>query len=396
MIREGATSPEVDAESHAEANGRSWPARLQPAARPWAEPSWLGIGIGLLLMVLLPWLLTVFDGGRYVTSLFISIFIFGIVAQCWNLIMGVSGIYSFGQMALFCVGAFTTGALSQVFGVNPWISLWVAPITTVIAALIIGLPTLRLRGIYVVLLTLAFHELLRNYITTGPKELSGGGYGLLHVPKFGFENILGPQYEIVFYYYMGLVLFVIASYTIWRVIHSPIGIAFKALRDSEDYAISRGVDPFTFKLFLFAISAFFTGLAGGFYAHYNGAASTSLFDFGIMVNLLTMIVLGGWGIFAGPILGAALVTFLTEFLRAVDLWRNLALGVAMVAIVILAPQGLWPLVARAFTSLFGAFFAAGDEYEEAPEEPTGVGTEPTPLGSESATAGGESTEIEVR
>lgn len=334
------------------------PTRLKLAARPWSETSWLGVGIVTLLMLLLPWALTLFDGGNYITHLMITFFVWGIVTQCWNLIMGVSGIFSFGQLALFQVGAFTTGVLSFSVGISPWISIWAAPVVAVIAALLIGLPTLRLRGIYVVLLTLAFHELLRNWITTGPKWISAGGYGLCCVPKLGFENVLGPEYEKVFYYYLGLVFFGLTTYAIWRILNSPIGIAFKALRDSEEYAISRGVDPYRFKMFLFAVSAFFTGLAGGFSAHYNGSASTSLFDFGVVINLLVMIVLGGWGTFAGPIFGTAILTFLTELLRAFDLYRILALGLAMAVMAVAAPEGLWPLVARAFHSLFGVFAVA--------------------------------------
>jgi len=330
--------------------------RLRPTARPWAETSWLAVGVITVVMLGLPWALTRVDGGNYITHLIITFFVWGIVAQCWNLIMGVSGIYSFGQLALFQVGAFTTGVLSFAVGLNPWGSIWAAPIVAVIAALVIGLPTLRLRGIYVVLLTLAFHELLRNWITTGPQWISGGGYGLVRVPKLGFEAVLGPQYEKVFYYYTGLVFFGLATYAIWRILNSPIGLAFTALRDSEDYATSRGVDPFRFKLFLFAFSAFFTGLAGGFSAHYNGSASTSLFDFGVMINLLVMIVLGGWGTFAGPIVGTAILTFLTELLRAFDLYRILALGIAMAVIAVAAPEGLVPLCTRAFHRLFDVFF----------------------------------------
>jgi branched-chain amino acid transport system permease protein len=340
--------------------------RLLFAARPWAEVNWLGLFSLLVVLLVLPWGLSLIDGGNYVMHLIITFFIYGIVAQCWNLIMGVSGIYSFGQLALYAVGAFTTATLSQSFGVNPWLSIWAAPIAAVIAAVLIGLPTLRLRGIYVVLLTLAFHELARNFITTGPKIISGGGYGLLFVPKLGFDTLLGPEYEIVFYYYLALAFSLIASFAIWRLLHSPVGIALTALRDSEEYAVSRGVDPFRFKLLLFVFSAFFTGLAGGFTAHYLGAASTSLFDFGIMANLLAMIVLGGWGTFWGPIAGTAILTFLTEFLRTFDAYRNLSLGLAMALIAVLAPQGLAPLLARGFHALFGVF-AEADEGEESAE-----------------------------
>ena len=146
------------------------------------------------------------------------------------------------------MGGWTTGVLAMQLGWNPWVSIWLAPITTVIAALIIGLPTLRLRGIYVVLLTLAFHELLRNFVVTGPVIISGGGYGLKTVPKLGFEKWFGGGKEMILYYYMGFIFFGITTYAIWRILYSPIGMTFRALRDSEEYAVSRGVDPFRFKL----------------------------------------------------------------------------------------------------------------------------------------------------
>lgn len=327
--------------------------RLQWAAGPWAKISPINAVLALIAVLILPWIINNIRGGGFVLHLIILFFGWGMVVQCWNLIMGVSGIYSFGQVALFAVGGWTTGVLAFHYGWSPWLSIWLAPIVTVIAALIIGLPALRLRGTYVVLLTLAFHELLRNLFTTGPRILSGGGYGLKTVPKFGFDKWFGGAIDDkILYYYLGLLFFGITTYSIWRILHSPIGIAFRALRDSETYAISRGVDPFRFKLFLFAFSAFFTGLAGGFLTHYQGSISTSIFSFGILIDLLAMIVLGGWGTFWGPIVGTAVLTALPELLRGMDNYRNLSIGVALALIAILAPQGLGPLVANWVKKLF--------------------------------------------
>jgi branched-chain amino acid transport system permease protein len=324
--------------------------RLQRSAIPSANPNWLVIGVVVVLAVLLPWVTLRLAGGRFITHLIITFFVWGIVTQCWNLIMGVSGIYSFGQMALYAVGGWTTGTLTLHFGWNPLVSIWLAPIAAAIASLIIGLPTLRLRGVYVVLLTLAFHELLRNYVVNGPTIISGGGYGLRDVPKLGFERF-GGGWELLLYYYFGLTLFGIATYAIWRILHSPIGMAFRALRDSEEYAVSRGVDRFRFKLFLFAFSAFFTGLAGGFMTHYQGVASPSLLSFGVIINLLAMIVLGGWGTFWGPIVGTAILTILPEVLRSAEAYRNLTLGIALALIAVLAPRGLAPLLSQAVRNL---------------------------------------------
>jgi branched-chain amino acid transport system permease protein len=319
------------------------------------------VGVLLLVMVLLPWGIMQLSTGRFILHLFILFFVWAIVTQSWNMILGVGGIFSFAQLALMAVGAYTTGVLSLHLGWNPWISIWLAPVAAVIAALVIGLPSLRLRGPYVVLLTLAFHELLRNFATQGPAWIAGGGYGLRYVPKLGFEEWFGPMGGRVAYYYVGFLFFLIATYAIWRIFYSPIGMSFRALRDSETYAISRGVDPFRFKLLLFGVSAFFTGLAGGFLIHYNGALSPATLNFGIMINLLAMIVLGGWGTFWGPIVGTAVLTVLPEVLREVDVYRNVALGLTMALIAVFAPQGLGPLIADGVKKIFRYFRKGGQQ-----------------------------------
>ena len=329
--------------------------RLDRAAGPWAVPNKWFLIVLVVVALALPWGIIQLSIGRFVLHLTILFFAWGIVTQSWNLILGVGGIFSFAQVALFAVGGYTSGILSQQFGWSPFFTIWLAPVAATIAALIIGLPVLRLRGPYVVLLTLAFHELLRNFGTQGPTWIAGGGYGLRYVPKFGFEEMWGPTMGKVAYYYIGLLFFGIASYVIWRIFHSPIGMSFRAMRDSETYAISRGVDPFRFKLLLFALSAFFTGLAGGYLVHYNGAQSPAILNFGLLINLMAMIVLGGWGTFWGPIVGTAVLTALPEVLRAVDLYRNLSLGLVLVLVAMFAPEGLGPLVAKGVTNLSRVF-----------------------------------------
>jgi len=328
--------------------------RLDPAAGPWAKPNRVALVATILVFLAMPWVLVSFPIGRFALHLIILFFIWGIVTQSWNLILGVGGIFSFAQVSFFVIGGLASGVVAQQFGVSPFLTIWLAPIAATIAALIIGLPSLRLRGPYVVLLTLAFAELVRNFATQGPKWLAGGGYGLRDVPKFGFENLLGPSTGKVVYFYIALFLFGITTYVIWRIFHSPIGMSFRALRDSETYATSRGVDPFRFKMLLFALSAFFTGLAGGFLVHYNGSQAPTILNFSLTINLLAMIVLGGWGTFWGPILGTALLTALPEILRGpLDNWRNMAMGLSLALIAVFAPEGLFPLLSRGFKKLFG-------------------------------------------
>lgn len=149
-------------------------------------------------------------------------------------------------------------------------------------------------------------------------------------------------------YHLAFGLFVATTAAMGWVLRSPVGLSFQALRDAETYAVCRGVDPFRHKLFVFACSAVFTGLAGGLMTHHQGAISPSSLDFGLMIQVLAMIVIGGWGTFHGPIVGAATLTALIEFLERFKDQRPLILGLTLAFVAVAAPQGLLPLAIRAF------------------------------------------------
>src|SRR5262249_15012639 len=138
---------------------------------------------------------------------------------------------------------------------------------------------------------------------------------------------------------------------IYRIIRSPIGLGLKAMRDAEEVAANRGVNPARYKLLVFMISAFCTGLAGAFYVHYTGVVAPSVLDFGLTMNLLAMIVVGGWGTFAGPIVGTALLTVLSELLQGISVYRLVILGLIMVVTIVAAPQGLVGLATTALRRL---------------------------------------------
>lgn len=297
---------------------------------------WLVLSLGLVVLPLgLP--------NAYIMRLVILAFIWIAVNQCWNLVLGVAGIFSLAQLALFAIGGYTSAMLALYLGWPVWATMVIGALASVLASLLIGLPTLRLRGVYVVLLTLAFHEIIRVMIGTDQSGLTGGAFGLYNVPSFGAE-VFGKRGEITIHYYLALILSAITVLAIYRVTRSPVGLAFQALRDSEGYAISRGVSPFRYRMMVFAISAFFTGLIGAFYAHYLRTISPSVLSFGLMMNLMAMIVIGGWGSFSGPILGTILLVGLSEALHSVEQFRLILLGLAMAAVVVLFPSGLVSVV----------------------------------------------------
>jgi branched-chain amino acid transport system permease protein len=293
------------------------------------------IGVVILAALTLPLIVR----SPYLLNLLIVLSIYAIFNQSWNLVLGVSGIFSFAHLALFGVGAYTSVLLNYHYDVSPYIGTLAGALVAVVASLLIGLPSLRLRGIYVVLLTLAFHEILRNLIVTDTTKWTGGGFGLFNYSQYGLEN-LDQVTRLTIFYYVALALLVLCSYVMWWIMHSALGLAFRALRDSESYALARGVAEYRYKLLVFGTSAFFAGLAGAFYAHYLGAVSPSILSFGLMMNLLAMIVIGGLGSYWGPLIGTVMLVVFNELLRGVDQWRLIVLGSAMAAVMIWLPSGL--------------------------------------------------------
>jgi branched-chain amino acid transport system permease protein len=308
--------------------------------KPLKLPTW-----ALILIIATLALFPIFVTSPYLVRLVILAYLWIVVNSSWNLVMGVSGIFSLAQLALFAIGGYVSAMLAINLGISPWVTMFIGAIAAVIASIIIGLPTLRLRGVYVVLFTLAFHEILRVLITTDESGMTGGAFGLQGIPALGLP-LLGDKGNFLFSYYLALLLSSVTLLILYRITYSPIGLAFQSLRDSERYATSRGVSPFRYKMLVFTISAFFTGLTGAFYAHYYTTISPTAFSFGLMMNLMAMIVLGGWGTFAGPILGTFVLLILSEVLHSVEQFRLIIFGVVMTAVVVLIPGGLISLVTQ--------------------------------------------------
>jgi branched-chain amino acid transport system permease protein len=319
--------------------------------------------LAALALIALPWLIAPMAKSGYYLNLLVLFFAYAVVAQSWNLVMGVGGIFSLAQVAFFAIGGYATATFSvkpetipnAVASWSPWVTIWFAPVGAALAALLIGIPMLRLRGIYVVLLTLGFHQAVANFFATGPR-IFGRGQGL-NPPRLEVASLLGIERADIAYYYAALAIFAVTTYAMWRIIKSPVGAALTAMRDSPEYAVSRGIDPVRLKLALFTYSAFFAGLAGGFMAHYLGAISPQTLSFPFLVLVITMIVVGGWGTFWGPILGTALILVLDEVLR--DLldggWRLIVFGLLLGVLVVTAPNGLAPWLRERLQNFFKVF-----------------------------------------
>lgn len=278
----------------------------------------------------------------YVRHLFILAFIYAILASNWDFSQGYGGIFNFGHLAFFGLGAYSSGILIKQFEWNPWLALLVSGLVPVFAALLVGLPVVRLKGIYVVLVTFAFGQLCLQLILS-QSNLTGGSQGLVSIGglvlaghSFATDSKLG-------YYYIGLVLLLVSTLYLRWLVHSDFGLSVQALRDQEDYAMARGISlPYT-RLFTLMASALFTGTAGGFYAIYLGVVSPDVFSFTITSTVLGMLLLGGLSTLYGPILAAFIITFGSEALVSLGVIRFLIIAGLTILVLRLLPGGLYSL-----------------------------------------------------
>ncbi|NMC12264.1 MAG: branched-chain amino acid ABC transporter permease [Chloroflexi bacterium] len=274
----------------------------------------------------------------YLKHLFILFFIWSVVAAYWNLLNGYVGINSLGNIGFLAIGGYTSGILALRFGLSPLITIPIGGVVTgLLVTLFLGFPALRLSGIYIALLTLIFADSLPS-ILTQTRDITGGGMGLHEIPPFF------PGMEKVHTYYICFVFFLIAMLILYKVIHSKTGLAFVAMRDSENLANTLGINRYQERLKVFAISSFMTGIAGGFYVHSLGDISPTTLSIEPFLLALAMIELGGIGTFFGPILGAGVIVFGNEFLRLAGTLRLTLLGALICGVILFYPGGIMQLV----------------------------------------------------
>jgi branched-chain amino acid transport system permease protein len=230
---------------------------------------------------------------------------------------------------------------------------------TMISGVIIGAPTLRLRGDYLALVTMGFGEIIR--IVARNSDFTGGVQGVSNIPKPpGPVDANGRDYfnvlDLYRWYWLALVILILLVFAVRRLEHSRVGRAWMAIREDEDAAAIMGVPTFTFKLWAFAIGAALGGVSGALFASRQGFIDPGTFDLQLSFLFVAMVVIGGSGNMAGAVVGAMLLTYLPERFREVvvgDLtipvgeWRNVAFGVALVLVMVLRPQGLIPNRRRA-------------------------------------------------
>ena len=339
-----------------------------PAAR-WAAVALIGI-----VLVALPFALSqVGTAWVRITNLAI---LFTLLALGLNIVVGFAGLLDLGYVAFYAVGAYAYALLaSPHFGLHLpfWVILPIGAVTAAIFGLLLGAPTLKLRGDYLAIVTLGFGEIIRIFlnnlsrpvnITNGPQGIAGidpfriGSVRFAKTDTFLGLTISGPMK----YYWMLLLVLVIVIVINLRLQNSRIGRAWEAVREDETAARAMGIDTTKIKLLAFAMGASFGGVAGGMFAAIQGFISPESFVLVESIMVVAMVVLGGMGNIWGVILGALLLSFVPEVLRYTveplqkaafgrmlvepEVLRMLVFGFALVLVMLFRPAGLLPSAVR--------------------------------------------------
>ena len=299
-----------------------------------------GILLALAALTLPLWI-----ANAYFLHVVIMAGIFGVLASSLNLLLGYTGQLSLGHAAFFGIGAYASALLTLRWDWSFWLALPAAVLAAGIAGWAIGRLALKLRGAYFVLVTISFAGVIA-LICINWMDLTNGPLGLPGVPA----PELGPWSLRTksAYYYLVLAAVVLAYEVCRRLVDSRIGRAFVALRENEALAESVGVDGTRYLVLAAVVSAGLAGLAGSLYAHYTRFVSPEVFLFTYTVTMVIMVVAGGKGTLAGPLVGAVLFTVLPEALRAATSWQwqMLAYGLILVVLVFFLPRGIVPTFFR--------------------------------------------------
>ncbi len=294
-----------------------------------------------LLPVLRPPIITTPDAS-FDSVLYYPIALFVLAALGLNVVVGFAGLLDLGYVAFFAIGAYTVGVLGAEHGTLPWIVC--VPIGVAVAmasGVLLGSPTLRLRGDYLAIVTLGFGEIVR--IVANNTQWLGGAEGIADLPK---PPSVGPwKFDVLHsrpYYWLALCVIIVVVFFIRRLEHSRVGRAWTAIREDEDAAELMGVPTFKFKLWAFAIGAAIGGLSGTLYAGYVSAITPETFTLQLSILFLAAVVLGGAGNVPGVIIGAVLVSYLPERFRNFEEWRVFIFGAALVVMMVFRPQGILP------------------------------------------------------
>jgi branched-chain amino acid transport system permease protein len=304
-----------------------------------SELAWLA---ALAVLLVFP----LFEPPVFYVRLLSTVLLFVVLAESWNIIGGYTGYVSFGHVTFFGVGAYVSALLFIRFGLPPFVAVLPAGLAAATLALLVGYPTLRLRGPYFAIATLALGLVIQ--LAIGNLPFTGGGEGLVIRGGMPFQRY---ALEAAFYFsYLAIAVATVGA--VMLVERSKFGYGLRAIRDDQDAALSIGVSATRLKLIAFGMSSFFAGAVGAIYAHQVAYVSApDIFTLDISIKSLVYAVVGGTSTVLGPIVGALFMEVLNIFLTTSVLGTlridHVIFGVLLGATVLLAPRGIvgslrWP------------------------------------------------------
>ena len=302
----------------------------------------------LVGFVLLPQLITV----KYYLHLSVLALVWVIAAQGQNLIQGYTGYVSIVQAGFMGIGAYSTTLMGIHFALPVWLTILLAPCVTALFALAAGYPSLRVKGHYFAIVTLAFN-LVIFIVLMHATDLTQGEAGISGIPKPGREDGWFDFANRQVYYYFVLIIAVIMTGLAALIVRSRIGQTLIAIRQNETLVGAIGIAAWKYKLFAFVAAAMYAGLAGALYAHYQSFINPEIFGLAQSLDAILAVIIGGSGTILGPVIGAFVVVFLPEYLRFADSFRLILYGLLLVLATIFMPRGIVGVAGQLWARITG-------------------------------------------
>jgi branched-chain amino acid transport system permease protein len=287
--------------------------------------------IGGLVVVAILAAVPAVTGSNYLTGVLTVCVIYGIWASSWDFMSGLTGRENFGHSLFIGTGAYTAGFLSSIWAANPWYSLPLGVVVAVVFAILVGFPTLRLRGPYFALAMLSTSAILQRLCLIF-WEYTGGEEGI-----YGLDPLMKTP---LYYYWFALGILVVTVIVLTLLAQSHWGLLLRAIRGDEATCQAAGINVTFYKIVSLMISAAFAGLGGALYAHYQLQVSPPLFSVVVSITVIIMVYVGGIGSIYGAAVAAILLTLLTEMLRGFGEYRLWIYTLTLMLILFFLPNGL--------------------------------------------------------
>jgi len=294
----------------------------------------LFLGILIIVGIALP-----FFSGNFIIRFVTNTLMFAVLASAWNIIGGYTGYASFGNVVFLGIGAYVSAVLMEKGGFPFWVGFAASGFGAAVFAILIGLPVLRLKGHYFAIATLGVAEAMKALVDN--LEITEGNSGI-YLPVMD----LSVKSQYIFFYFMMMGVLILTLVITYIFLKRKLGYGLIAIREDEEAANSLGVNTTLFKVTSFALSGFFSGLAGSLYAYQQGFIKPeSVFDVGVTIKMIVMAVFGGIGSILGPLLGALSIEIISEVLTNYFLIAHtLFFGAIVIFAIVFTPKGIMDII----------------------------------------------------